>query len=306
MIPKRTFDDPHEDEGSEMHSRLRSPGRFLLAAAVAGCVLVDDLTDPNSSVPNQNVEFAVPQQPSVEALLFGIGIRDDPHQKQQLDGLLSRRVADLGRTARLGEDQKQKLLLAGRGDIVRLVDRMQELRSRYQSAALTPEVQRKIDQEAVPIRAALRGGVFTGDSLFAKTLAKTLTSAQIARYERIDRSRRLFQHRAGVHMTVLRLATALGLSDDQWKRLEQLLLTETHPAQITGEPYPAAYFNIVYRQMRGIPEEKLKPLFDPWQWRTLQTKLAEGGRFGVAFERNGIFLDAVEAPAERARRLAEE
>jgi hypothetical protein len=96
------------------------------------------------------------------------------------------------------------------------------------------------------------------------------------------------------------------VSDDQWKGLEQLLLIETHPAQITGEPYPAAYFNIVYRQMRGIPEAKLKPLFDPWQWRMLQAKLDEGGRFGVAFERNGIFLDALETPAERARRLAEE
>jgi hypothetical protein len=319
MIPKPTFDDPHENEGSEMHRHLRSPGRFVLAAAVAGCVLVvacgsiaaragddDDLTDRNSSVPNQNVEFAVPQQPSVDALLFGLGDRDDQQQKQQLDQLLSRKVADVGRTARLAENQKQKLLLAGRGDIVRLIDRMEELRSRYRSAALTPDIQRQIDQEAGPIRAALRGGVFTGDSLFTKTMTKTLTSEQIARYERIDRSRRLFQHRAGVHMTVLRLATALGLSDDQWKGLEQLLLTETHPAQITGEAYPASYFNIVYRQMRGIPEEKLKPLFDPWQWRTLQAKPAGGGRFGIAFERNGIFLDAVEAPAERARRLAEE
>ena len=105
-------------------------------------------------------------------------------------------------------------------------------------------------------------------------------------------------------MTVLRLATALGLSDDQWKGLEQLLLTETHPAQVTGEMYPAVYFQIVYRQMSQIPEEKLKPLFDPWQWRMLQAKLAEGGRFGVAFQGNGIFLDALETPAERARRTA--
>ena len=57
-------------------------------------------------------------------------------------------------------------------------------------------------------------------------MMKTLTSEQVARYERIDWSRRLFQHRAGVHMTVLQLATALGLSDDQWQRLEQLLLKE--------------------------------------------------------------------------------
>jgi hypothetical protein len=206
-----------------LNSPLRSPERFRRAVAVVGCVLVvafgsmaaragddDDLTDPNSAVPNQNVELAVPQQLRVEALLFGIGVRDDPNQKRQLDGLLSRRVADLGRTARLAEDQKQKLLLAGRGDIVRLIDRMEELRSRYQSAALTPDIQKKMEQETTAIRAALRGGIFTGDSLFAKTVTKTLTSAQIARYERIDRSRRLFQHRAGVHMTVLRLATALG------------------------------------------------------------------------------------------------
>ena len=167
-----------------------------------------------------------------------------------MDWLLARKVGDLARASRLAEDQKQKLLLAGRGDIVRLIDRMEELRSRYRSAELTPDIQNEINRKAAPIRAALRGGLFTDNSLFAKTMAKTLTSEQIARYARIDRSRQLFQHRAGVHMTVLRLATALGLSDDQWKGLEKVLLTETHPAQIIGEPYPAAYFNIVYRQMR--------------------------------------------------------
>ncbi|HEX4071503.1 MAG TPA: hypothetical protein VHX68_10045 [Planctomycetaceae bacterium] len=303
-----------------MHNPLRSPGRFLPAAAIAGCVLVvafgsiaaragddDDLTDQAAAAPRRNVEFAAPEQPpAVDRILFGNAYQNNEQQKLRLDWLLVRKVGDVARASRLTELQKQKLLLAGRGDLVRLIDRMEELKARYRSAVLTPDMQNELDRKAGPIRAALRGSVFADGSLFAKTMTKTLTSEQVARYERIDWSRRLFQHRAGVHMTVLRLATALGLSDDQWQRLEQLLLTETHPAQIIGEPYPAAYFNIVYRQMRQIPEKKLKPLFEPWQWRTLQKKFVEGQRFGAFFEQGGIFLDPHEAPAERARRLAEE
>ncbi len=300
-----------------MSIRIEKPARFVLAASIAGWAVVlafwgaaaragddDDLTDQDApAVRHQEIEI-LQVQPADESKP---GNRGDDPANQRLNRLLAQKVLDVAHAARLTETQRQKLLLAGQGDIVRLDDRVDKLRARYQAGPLTEKLHQEIDRENRRTKLDLRGRLFADGSLFEKTLRKTLTAEQFARYEKTDQKRRAFQHCAGVHMTVLRLSTALGLSDDQWKRLEQLLLTETHPAQIIGEPFPAAYFQIVYRQMRRIPEEKLKPLFEPWQWRTLQKKLLEGGRrFGDAFERIGIFLDADETPAERARRLAEE
>jgi hypothetical protein len=70
--------------------------------------------------------------------------------------------------------------------------------------------------------------------------------------------------------------------------LEDLLLQETRPTRFEGRPYPAAYFNAVYGQMRSIPHEKLQPLFEPWQWRIMQRKLQQAQGFVGG---NGIVLD---------------
>jgi hypothetical protein len=299
-----------------MSIRIEKSARFVLAVAIAGWAVMltfwgaavragddDDLTDQDApAVRHQEIEI-IQAQPADESKL---GNRKNDPANQKLHRLLTQKVLDVAHAARLTETQRQRLLLAGQGDIVRLDDRVDKFRARYQAGPPTQELEQEADRENRRTSLDLRGRLFADGSLFEKTLRKTLTAEQFARYETIDQKRRAFQHRAGVHMTVLRLSTALGLSDDQWKGLEQLLLKQTHPAQIIGEPYPAAYFNIVYRQMRQIPEEKLKPLLEPWQWRTLQKKLANGPGFGPLLEQNGIFLDTDEAPVERARRLAEE
>ena len=153
-----------------MHNPLRSPGRLLPAAAIAGCVLVvafgsiapragddDDLTDQAAAAPRRNVEFAAPEQPPRRPLTLWKRHQNNEQQKLRLDWLLVRKVGDVARASRLTELQKQKLLLAGRGDLLRLIDRMEELKARYRSAVLMPEIQNEINRKAGPIRAALRG-----------------------------------------------------------------------------------------------------------------------------------------------------
>ena len=223
---------------------------------------------------------------------------------ERLESQLRMKVGSLGRSFGIDENRKQKLLLAGQGDIRRFVDRVEQFKSHYRNERITIDEWRRVRQEAQKLREPLSGdGLFAGDSLFAKTLASILSPEQIASLDRVEVERRVFQHRAGVHMTVLRLSTALGLSNEQWKGLEDLLLKETRPARFDGRPYPAAYFNVVFAQMRSIPREKLQPLFEPWQWRIMQRKLQLAQGFAGG---NGIVLDgkvlrrAVRVPAVNA------
>ena len=76
--------------------------------------------------------------------------------------------------------------------------------------------------------AALRAGE---GPIFAKASRRTLTDEQRGRYEKDLRDRRDFRHRAAVRWTVVMLARSLGLTDDQRRRLETVLLEETRAAR---------------------------------------------------------------------------
>ncbi len=248
---------------------------LALAAAPARADDDDDLID-KSAKPAANEREIIFAAPGVDQNIdnWVYGNDDGANSVQEtLESRLQMKTGPLARTFNLSDNQKQKLLLAGRGDIRRFLGRVEQLKSRYHRNRLTVDDWRVVRQESLHLRASL-SGLFAGDSaLFAKTLSSVLTPEQFASLDQVEVERRAFQHRAGVHMTVLRLSTALGLSDDQWKRLEEVLLKETRPAQFSDRPYPAAYFNVVYGQMRSIPREKLQPIFEPWQWRIMQQKI---------------------------------
>ena len=144
-------------------------------------------------------------------------------------------------------------------------------------------------------------GPFGENSLFAKTRARILTPEGVARVERDEDDRRSFQHLASVRMTVLRLSTAMGLSDEQRRRSEELLLAETQPVaapqrdripqRLSGRVLPCRL-----RTDGADSLGKLKPLFDPRQWRTLQIKLSEIPKYRAELHQLGISLDEGEAP----------
>jgi hypothetical protein len=286
-----------------------STGRFGLravAAAIVGLSLAgaarppgadDDLVDESAKEPleeelvinaNGNINIAA----TIDQLVYGNQGAQNHSPQERLELRLQRRIDLLARDATLSENQKQKLLFAGKGDIGRLVERVELFKTRYQTpkAGATGLDWNQLSKAVHPLVAS-RVNLFANESLFAKTLARVLTAEQLARHEKIERERAEFQHRTGVQLTVLRMSTALGLSDDQRQRLEQLLLKETRPGRSPNRLYPTVCFNIVYVQMAHLPAERLKPLFEPWQWRALKLKLEKASRFEEGLERNGVVLD---------------
>ncbi len=80
------------------------------------------------------------------------------------------------------------------------------------------------------------------------------------------------------------LARSLGLTDDQRRRFETLLLEETRPPKEFG----VADYQIVMYQAAKIPEAKLKPIFDDLQWRTLRRELAVAGNQEPWLKKQGL------------------
>ena len=99
--------------------------------------------------------------------------------------LLDKKIKGIDRICVLTDEQKQKLELAGRGDIERLLERIVRLREKYVSLLEQSEkLKELLTGEVEPMRAVFRAGPFDEGSLFAKVRKSILTAGQAAQYDR--------------------------------------------------------------------------------------------------------------------------
>lgn len=229
----------------------------------------DDLIDGGMPNPSGNGMVVVRNVRNIAANIdaWVYGNRGNRGLSQQtLENRLDMKVDEIARAAGMTEQQRQKLHLAGLGDIRHFADRVDAIKLKHQATEFSQQEWNAIFQELRPLQADLRRGLFGADSLFDKTLHTILSSEQAERYNRAEFDRQLFQHRARVEMTVLRFAKALALRDEQRKRLTEILLKRTQPMSATGQ---SDQF-LIMAQMTQIHDDELKPLFDDKQWARFQ------------------------------------
>jgi hypothetical protein len=107
--------------------------------------------------------------------------------RRRLDGLLAARIGAMDNVCGLSPAQRQKIELAGRGDLKQLFDRLESVRKEYQVAredGTFDAVRNLLDADIAALRTALRSGPFDDDSLFARVSRKTLSAEQAEKYER--------------------------------------------------------------------------------------------------------------------------
>jgi hypothetical protein len=214
----------------------------------------------------------------------------------RLDAQLAMRLDDVVASCGLDDAQRQKLHLAGRGDIKRIFDRIEQLRRQFQTVKTDQNRIGEIMQAMQPIQITLRTGTFGDTSLFAKALRNTLSSEQVDRYEGADRERRRFRYQAVVEAVVTRLDEDLVLLAEQRARLVQTLLEETRPPANFGQYDPF----VVMLQAARIPEEKLRPLFDDPQWKLLKKQFDQARGMEPFLKANGFLPDSVPGSAPGA------
>jgi hypothetical protein len=95
--------------------------------------------------------------------------------------LLDRLVDQFGSSRLLTPAQRQKLRLAGRGDIKRLFDQIEEERRKFEALRSDPDKCEQFLDDLLPLRQSLQRGPFETDSLFSKTLKKLVDDEKRAR-----------------------------------------------------------------------------------------------------------------------------
>ncbi|MFO0889970.1 MAG: hypothetical protein U0790_12625 [Isosphaeraceae bacterium] len=235
--------------------------------------------------------------------------------RNKIDTLLELSVDDVARLCRLSNLQRQKLILAGRGDIKRFFEKVEEKRKIFDKLKADQNKIGELYQEVVPLQAMLAAGLFGDGSLYAKTLKRVLEESDESRYQEVLRDKQRFAYRAKVELAVAQVDQSLGLSDRQRRELVELILQESKPPARFGQ---YAYYLVLYQASR-IPREKLRPLFEEKQWahfvRTLESTrgmeqflrqqgfiLAKDDRPVIAHE----FVNALRGPAARAMDLPDD
>ncbi len=240
----------------------------LVAGNAAHAQNLDDFHDviveEKAAVREADVAFEVsPRQ--FDQWVFGGG-QSAAQGRRHLDSLLALHVESIDRVCSLTDPQRAKLELAGRGDIKRFFDEVEDVRQEFMEVRRDQQKFNPIWQKISPLQLKLNSGMFQHDSLVYKVLQRTLESEQFARYEDHSLERLRFHHRANVAMVVAMLENGIPLRDEQRQSFIKLMLDETDPPRAYGQ---YGYYVVLY-QASELPEEEVKPIFDEGQWRALR------------------------------------
>jgi hypothetical protein len=227
---------------------------------------------------------AVFNEAQFDQWLFGnLGTVNAGVARNKLDALLTLSVEDLGRTCGLEPLQKKKLLLAGRGDIKRYFDRVEETRKKFQSVKNNQNQLGLMWQDIQVLQTAFQG-IFDEGSIFAKSLKSTLSPEQVVGHEKVVRDRLFYRYQARVDLTMEMLNNNVGFTDAQRERLVKLLLEEIRPPKRLGQN---DYYAILYL-IGTLPETKVKLIFEEGQYRSLKQQLDQARGMGMWLKQNGF------------------
>jgi hypothetical protein len=281
---------------------VRPAGRWPLAAVLLAVLVAapaaraqdDEEEEPAAPAPPQAVFMLNDAQ--FDQWVFGnLGGGNAATARTKLNSLLTLHVEDLDRSCGLSPVQKKKLELAGRGDIKRFFDRVDEMRKKFDKVKNDQNAFGMIWQEIQPLQAAMNSGLFDESSIFTKAVKATLTGDQVARHEEVVRDRLLYRYRARLDLALELLNNSVGFTFDQRERLAKLLETETRPPKRMGSN---DYWAVLY-QISTVPDAKLRLIFDDVQWRALSRQLAQAKGLGMWLKQNGFVPD--EAPPPRPK-----
>ncbi len=248
--------------------------------------------DPNAFVLNE-AQF--------NAWVFGNAAQLSGGMPAKLTALLGVQIAEMDRVCDLSDKQEKKLRLAGRGDIKRFFDRVEEKRRKFQGKSYDRNKIGEIYQEIQPLQASMNAGLFEGDALFAKIAERVLNEQQRQRYEGELRTRRTYQYKTQVALTINRLARSVGISAERQIKLQTLILRETRVPRRLGSNNVSYY--VVLLEISRIPEQKLRPLFTEAQWPLIQIVLQQGQGMEPSLKTSG-YLPAEEGDASAAEPVA--
>ncbi len=202
----------------------------------------------------------------------------------RLDSLLSLKLDDLERFCRLSPVQRKKLELAGRGDVKRFFNTIDEQKRKW---AKIQDNNGNIWNDVQPLQTRLTSGIFDQDSLFTKALHGMLTSEQSSQYDELALRRRREHYDSMTAWFVVHLDKGMGFSHEQSDKFLALIRAKTRPPKRFGQ---SDYYYMIY-QVSRIDENDLRPIFSEQQWKALSQQIQQGKGMLQWLKNQGVVED---------------
>ena len=194
---------------------------------------------------------------------------------------------DVDRACGLSDAQKQKLRLAGRGDIERFFRAYEVVKKKFQTIKNDQQKVNQIFQDISPLQAQMMSGLFDRDSLLQKCLINTIIREQFLKYHKLDQERRRFHHESKVGLVVMMLDQSAPITAEQRLQLTTLLLRETRPPRKLGQ-YD---YYVMMHQVSKIDDANFKKILDNIQWQVFNQQLGQLRNIEQWLKQNGLLSD---------------
>ncbi len=280
MIPIPTF------------RRLAWPSALLalaLAAPAAHAQGFDDEEEEVEAAGAMNPHMFVYTDENFDQWVFGNG-RNYSTFRSSVDSLLLMQIEELDRACGLTDAQRAKLMLAGRGDLKRILDAYDDKKKKFRATGGDQNRINEIFQDIQPLQQAIAAGPFGEGSIFAKSIAKTLDPAQTERFEKVASEKRTYRYRARVELAVNLLDGYVGMTADQRRRLVKVVVDETRSPRKFGRQD----YQVVMLLASKIPEARLRPIFDDAQWRKVRRQMDGVKGLEMYLKSNGFLPDEID------------
>lgn len=277
---------------------MRRPATTLkgtIAAAMLGpSALVIALAAPPAAAQN---DFEMTEA-QFNAWLTNDGTNPDEHIQSQLAG----RLARLENTCNLTAIQRQKLELAGRGDISRFQNQLAPLREEVVGKFFDQNNLDPLLQRIQPLGQRLKKGIFDEGSLFEKVVAASLDEEQRRALERARAEQIGYQYRAKVKLLIATLDNITPMLAKQREDLLAHLLKTTRPPRRWSSGQYDWYY--VLFQASQASREEIGEILDDAQLRCFQDAVSNSAHYEQMLEREGMMPsddEAATAPVDIAR-----
>ena len=209
----------------------------------------------------------------IDQIVEGVNGRDKP-ENGRLDERLSLKLDWMEASCGIDLVQRKKLQLAGRHDIKRFLDELREMKREYRRIKSDPIQFGKMQTRLAEIQTSSAADLFGENSFLSKMMHTTLSPEQAAAYAKATEESNSFARRAAIARAVEYCDLAIGLNDDQRRRLTELFTAETRPLKRNESSEISLEFTI-FMQVPKLSQKKLKAIFDEEQWVVMAALLKQ-------------------------------
>lgn len=246
----------------------RTTGCLLAAFAwlvLAPIATAQEPDDPDEPMPAGGLPAIDVPEFDIDQWIFG-GQGAEAIRKR-FEAALTQDIKRFDQKYGLTPAQKKKLELAGRLDIKRYFDRVEDAKAEYRRVKGDWNKMGNRIFELQRVQNQIFTELFGDDSMIVKTLKKNLTAEQVAQSDRTI-------YRARVEWMAGLLHSRLVLGADQRRGLVDLVVEGTPPLKRYGDfDYDAIMF-----QMSRLPRERLRAVLSETQCRELTLRFDQARR----------------------------